>query len=112
MQAGQRVERVALPVFLRHRLVLGLLHLGHDERGVLARRGEYVTQKWHHTPMFLPCVGISRPSALTGLLVALLLFGGCSESSAPAGIGTRAVVIGIDGADWRAIAVYLPRLHG
>ncbi len=35
--------------------------------------------------------------------MALLLLGGCGEASAPVGIGTRAVVIGIDGADWRVI---------
>jgi len=40
---------------------------------------------------------------LAGLLVALVLLGACSEVDAPTGIGTRAVVIGIDGADWRVI---------
>jgi hypothetical protein len=86
-------------------------------RGVLAKRKEYVTQKWHHTPMFLPSARISWPRTLGGLLVVLSLLGACGEADAPAGIGTRAVVIGIDGADWRvidAIAAHgkLPHLSG
>ena len=35
--------------------------------------------------------------------MALSLLGACDEADAPIGIGTRAVVIGIDGADWRVI---------
>ena len=67
--------------------------------------------------MFLPGARISCPRWLGGLLVALSLLGACSEADAPAGIGTRAVVIGIDGADWRvidAIAAHgkLPHLSG
>ncbi len=55
--------------------------------------------------------------ALAGLLVALSLLGACGEANRPTGIGTRAVVIGIDGADWRiidAIAAHgkLPHLSG
>ena len=86
---------------------LRTLHIGYasfsgsprDERGVLARRWEYATQKWHHTPMFLPCTRISFPMTLGGLLVALSLLGACGEAHRPTGIGTRAVVTGIDGAD-------------
>jgi len=40
---------------------------------------------------------------LLGLLIVLSLLMACGESGGPSGIGTRAVVIGIDGADWRVI---------
>ena len=89
--------------FPRKNRGISVLSAPYGERGVLARRGEYVTQKWHHTHMFLPGARISYPRWLSGLLVALSLLGACSEAGAPAGIGTRAVVIGIDGADWRVI---------
>ena len=49
---------------------------------------------------------------LGGLLVATALLGACREASRPTGIDTRTVDIGIDGADWRAFSVYMPRLHG
>jgi hypothetical protein len=49
---------------------------------------------------------------LGGLLVALSLLGACGEANGPTGIGTRAVVIGIDGADWCASFVYMPLFHG
>jgi tetratricopeptide (TPR) repeat protein/predicted AlkP superfamily phosphohydrolase/phosphomutase len=47
----------------------------------------------------------------------MALLGACGEAEIPAGIGTRVVVIGIDGADWRvidAIAAHgkLPHLSG
>jgi hypothetical protein len=71
----------------------------YDVRGGLARGGQYVTQKWHHTPMFLPSARISCPRTLGGLLVVLSLLGACGEAHRPTGIGTRAVVTGIDGAD-------------
>ncbi len=96
---------------------ISVLSASYDVRGVLAWHREYLTQKWHHTPMFLPCVKIRCPRTLGGLLVALSVLGACGEADGPAGIGTRAVVIGIDGADWRvidAIAAHgkLPHLRG
>jgi len=48
---------------------------------------------------------------LGGLLVATALLGACREANRPTGIGTRAVAIGIDGADRRivdAIAACVP----
>ena len=63
----------------------------------------------YHTRKFCRCGEISCPRTLGGLLVALLLLGGCGEASAPVGIGTRAVVIGIDGADWRVIEALVTR---
>ena len=74
-----------------------------DVRGGLARGGQYVAQKWHDTSMFLPGTRISCCATLSGLLAALSLLGACGEANGPAGIGTRAVVIGIDGADWRIV---------
>jgi hypothetical protein len=37
------------------------------------------------------------------VLLAAAALAGCVETDSPAGIGTRAVVIGIDGADWAVI---------
>ncbi len=45
----------------------------------------------------------SRPRSLTALLVALALVAGCGRGARPHDLGTRAVVVGIDSADWRII---------
>jgi hypothetical protein len=49
--------------------------------------------------MLLASVRIFHPSTLAGLLLALSPLGASGEANGHTGIGTRAVVIGIDGAD-------------